>query len=69
MISGFTYQFLTLILSFVARTVFIHTLGAEYLGLNGIWISIPCADTIACFVTVWVYLTYRQRLKIVMGAI
>ena len=39
------------------------------LGLNGIWISIPCADTIACFVTVWVYLTYRQRLKIVMGAI
>lgn len=39
------------------------------LGLNGIWISIPCADTIACFVTVWVYLTYRQRPKIVMGAI
>lgn len=39
------------------------------LGLNGIWISIPCADTIACFVTIWVYLTYRQRLKIVMGAI
>lgn len=39
------------------------------LGLNGIWISIPCTDTIACFVTVWVYLTYRQRLKIVMGAI
>ena len=37
MISGFTYQFLTLILSFVARTVFIHTLGAEYLGLNGIF--------------------------------
>lgn len=33
------------------------------LGLNGIWISIPCADTIACFVTVWVYLTYRQRPK------
>ena len=37
MISGFAYQFLTLILSFVARTVFIHTLGAEYLGLNGIF--------------------------------
>jgi len=31
------------------------------LGLNGIWISIPCADTIACFVTVWVYLTHRHR--------
>ena len=37
MISGFAYQFLTLVLSFVARTVFIRTLGAEYLGLNGIF--------------------------------
>lgn len=37
MISGFVYQALTLILSFVSRTVFIHTLGNEYLGLNGIF--------------------------------
>ena len=37
MISGFVYQALTLILSFVSRTVFIHTLGSEYLGLNGIF--------------------------------
>lgn len=37
MITGFAYQFLTLILSFVSRTVFIRTLGTEYLGLNGIF--------------------------------
>ncbi|MDO4556905.1 MAG: polysaccharide biosynthesis protein, partial [Lachnospiraceae bacterium] len=37
MITGFFYQALTLILSFVSRTVFIHTLGNEYLGLNGIF--------------------------------
>lgn len=37
MISGFVYQALSLILSFVSRTVFIHTLGSEYLGLNGIF--------------------------------
>lgn len=35
MILGFTYQFITLVLSFLSRTVFIKTLGVEYLGLNG----------------------------------
>ena len=37
MLSGFTYQFVTLVLSFVSRTVFVRTLGTEYLGLNGIF--------------------------------
>lgn len=34
---GFAYQGLTMILSFVSRTIFIRTLGNEYLGLNGIF--------------------------------
>lgn len=37
MIAGFSYQALTLILSFISRTVFINTLGKEFLGLNGIF--------------------------------
>lgn len=37
MITGFMYQFIVLILNFVSRTVFIQTLGWEYLGLNGIF--------------------------------
>lgn len=34
---GFVYQTIQLILGFVSRTVFIRTLGTEYLGLNGIF--------------------------------
>ncbi|MBE5837299.1 lipopolysaccharide biosynthesis protein [Butyrivibrio sp.] len=37
MIFGFMYQIVTVVLNFVSRTVFIHTLGAEYLGLNTIF--------------------------------
>jgi len=37
MVTGFLYQALTLVLSFVSRTVFIQVLGKEYLGLNGIF--------------------------------
>ena len=40
MITGFIYQALTLILSFVSRTVFVYTLGTEYLGLNGIFTDV-----------------------------
>ena len=40
MISGFLYQTVTLILSFISRTVFINTLGTEYLGLNGIFTDV-----------------------------
>lgn len=34
---GFIYQAMSVVLSFISRTVFIRTLGAEYLGLNGIF--------------------------------
>lgn len=34
---GFTYQAMSIVLSFISRTVFIRTLGTEYLGLNGIF--------------------------------
>lgn len=37
MVTGFMYQGMVLILSFVSRSVFIYTLGTEYLGLNGIF--------------------------------
>lgn len=40
MLSGFANQFIALILSFVSRTVFIYTLGEEYLGLNGIFSNV-----------------------------
>lgn len=33
-------QFLTLLLSFVTRTIFIKTLGASYLGINGLFINV-----------------------------
>lgn len=37
MIAGFVNQVISLLLSFVSRTVFIYALGEEYLGLNGIF--------------------------------
>ena len=40
MVAGFINQFVTLIFSFISRTVFIHTLGEEYLGLNGIFADV-----------------------------
>lgn len=40
MVFGFMYQIMTLIMSFVSRTVFIRTLGTEYLGLNGIFTDV-----------------------------
>jgi O-antigen/teichoic acid export membrane protein len=33
-------QFITLVLAFTSRTIFIKTLGAEYLGLNGLFFNI-----------------------------
>lgn len=33
------------------------------LGLNGIWLSIPLADFIACIVTVFIYLRFRHQVK------
>lgn len=40
MITGGLRQILTLVLTFVSRTIFIHILGAEYLGLNGLFSNI-----------------------------
>ena len=40
MIFGFLYHILTIVLSFVSRTIFIHTLGTEYLGLNSIFTDV-----------------------------
>lgn len=37
MIFGFMYQIVTLVLGFVSRSVFIYSLGTEFLGLNGIF--------------------------------
>ena len=36
MMFGFVYQIVVLVLSFVSRSVFINTLGKEFLGLNAI---------------------------------
>jgi len=40
-------QFITFALAFISRTVFIKTLGAEYLGLNGLFFSILNALSLA----------------------
>ena len=37
---NFANQIITLALSFISRTVFIHTLGVEYLGINGLFTNI-----------------------------
>ncbi len=40
MIMGFANQLINLVLNFVSRSVFINTLGAEYLGLNSIFVDV-----------------------------
>jgi O-antigen/teichoic acid export membrane protein len=37
---GFIYQILTLLLPFIIRTIILHILGEEYLGLNSLFASI-----------------------------
>ena len=37
MMFGFVYQIVVLVLSFVSRSVFINTLGKEFLGMNAIF--------------------------------
>ncbi len=39
-VTGIGGQLITLILKFVSRTVFIHTIGVEYLGINGLFSSV-----------------------------
>jgi O-antigen/teichoic acid export membrane protein len=43
----FVTQFVTLVLAFISRTIFIKTLGTEYLGLNGLFYNILNALSIA----------------------
>ena len=43
----FLTQFITLALAFASRTVFIKTLGAEYLGLNGLFLNVLGAFSLA----------------------
>ena len=38
--TGLLSKFVSLLLPFVVRTIFIHTLGAEYLGVNSLFSSI-----------------------------
>lgn len=40
MVASVAVRVMTLIMAFVSRTVFIHVLGAEYLGLNGLFTNI-----------------------------
>lgn len=39
-VAGIVYQIIVLFCSFIGRTVFIHTLGSEYLGVNGLFSNI-----------------------------
>lgn len=61
MVMGFAYHAITLILSFVSRTVFIYTLGEEYLGLNGIFTDVLSLLSMADlgFSTAMAYSFYR----------
>ena len=43
----FVTQFVTLVLAFASRTIFIKTLGAEYLGLNGLFLNVLNALSLA----------------------
>lgn len=45
--AGLANQFIITILSFVSRTVFINTLGIEYLGINGLFTNILAMLTLA----------------------
>lgn len=47
MMFGFGYQFVTLLLSFVSRTVFLQVLSVEYLGINGLFTDILQMLTLA----------------------
>ena len=39
-ISGFGFQVLSIALNFITRTIFIHSLGSDYLGINGLFSNI-----------------------------
>ncbi len=60
-VANFFNQIITLLLNFVSRTVFIHTLGVEFLGLNGLFNDILYMLSMADlgFSTAMVYSLYK----------
>ena len=40
MITAFASQLIMILLGFLSRTIFITTLGAEYMGINGLFTNI-----------------------------
>ncbi|MCR4652988.1 MAG: hypothetical protein K5744_04755 [Eubacterium sp.] len=60
-VSGSVYHVVTMLLNFVSRTVFIHTLGVEYLGMNGIFSDVLNLLTMADlgFSTAMAYSFYK----------
>ena len=60
-IFGYGNQILTLLLNFVERTVFIHVLGEEYLGINGLFSNVLMMLSMADlgFGTAMVYSFYK----------
>ncbi len=58
---NFSNQFITLILSFFSRNIFIHTLGVEYLGINGLFSDVLGMLSLADlgFNTAMVYSFYK----------
>ena len=61
MFVGFLNQFITLILSFISRTIFIHVLGVELLGVNGLFTEVLSLLSMADlgFNTAMVYSFYK----------
>lgn len=59
--SGVISRFINIILSFLTRTVFIHSLSAEYLGVNGLFSNILTVLSLAemGFSTAMIYSLYR----------
>ena len=45
---GVTTQFLTILISFVTRTIFIKYLSVEYLGVNGLFTNIIIVGGVIC---------------------
>ena len=58
-------QFVTIALNFISRTIFIHTLGALYLGLNGLFTNLLSVLSFAelGFSTAVVYEMYAPLAK------
>ena len=58
---SFMNQVLTLLLTFLSRTVFIHVLGVEYLGINGVFSDVLGLLSMADlgFNTAMVYSLYK----------